>query len=477
MKRTTIVNTVWKFAERVCAQVISLIVAILLARLLTPDEYSVVSIVVIFFNFANVIISGGLNTALIQKNDADAEDYSSVLYVSVLVSALIYLVLFFAAPQIAEVYGQPLLIPIVRIMSLSLPVYAVKSVLCAYISSTLQFRKFFFATIGGTLVSAAVGIYMAMSGYGAWALVAQQMTNTVIDTLILALTTRMKLLLRVSFTKLKGLFSYGWKVFVSSLLSTAYNEVIPLFIGIKFSAANLSHYTKGKNFPTLISNTTTSTLSAVLFPVLSKHQDDKETLLRYTRKFISVSSYLVFPLMLGFFAVADKFVLLLLTEKWLPAAYYIRIFSIVSMFDMIHIGNCETIKAMGRSDIFLIMEVIKKSAYFGVIAGFMFFGKTPEMLALASVICTLVAIVVNSVPNRRLIGYSYSKQAADILPNLAISILMCGGVMLLGRLNINTVLLFFLQIAAGIVIYLLLSLITRNKNLGYLIGAVKERAK
>ena len=475
MKRTTIVNTVWKFAERICAQTISLVVAILLARFLTPDEYSVVSIVVIFFNFANVIISGGFNTALIQKKDADAEDYSTVFHVSIFVSVVIYAVLFFAAPSIASIYSQPLLVTVIRIMALSLPVYAVKSVYCAYISSTLQFRKFFFATIGGTLVSAVVGIYLATNGYGAWALVAQQMTNTVIDTLILVLTTRMRVLLKISFDRLKGLFSYGWKVFVSSLLSTAYSEVIPLFIGIKYSASSLSHYTKGKSFPVFISNTTTSTLSAVLFPVLSKYQNDKETLLRYTRRFISVSSYLVFPLMLGFFAVADKFVLLLLTEKWLPCAYYIRVFCVVSMFDMIHVGNCETIKAMGRSDIFLIMEIIKKSTYFTVIAIFMFLGRTPEMLAIASVVCTLVAIVVNSVPNRRLIGYSYFKQAMDVLPNLIMSFVMCVGVVLIGKININVAILFPVQIIGGTVIYVLLSFITRNKNLRYLISTLKEK--
>jgi O-antigen/teichoic acid export membrane protein len=313
-------------------------------------------------------------------------------------------------------------------------VYAVKSVYCAYISATLQFRKFFWATLGGTLTSAVVGITMAMKGFGPWALVAQQVTSVVMDTLILVLTTRLRILMRISLRKLKGLFSYGWKVFLSSLLGTAYNEAIPLFIGIRFPAASLSFYTKGKNFPTLISTTTTSTLSAVLFPVLARYQDDKESLLRYTRRFIRTSSYLVFPLMLGFFAVADNFVLLLLTEKWLPASYYIRVFCAVCMLDMIHIGNCETIKAMGRSDIFLIMEIVKKSSYFVIIALFMYFGKTPEMLALASFVCALVAMVVNSIPNRRLIGYSFRHQAADLIPNLIISMIMCAAVTLAGRI-------------------------------------------
>ena len=477
LKRATITNTIWKFMERVLAQIISLVVSIILARLLTPDEYSVVGVVIIFFSFANVIISGGLNTAIIQKKDADKEDYSSVLYLSVAISVILYFILFFAADFISKIYNPAFLVPIITVMARSLPVYAIKSVYCAYISATLQFRKFFWSTLGGTLVSAVVGIAMALNGAGAWALVAQQVTNTVIDTFILVLTTRMKLVLSVSFSKLKILFNYGWKVFVSSLLGTVYNEAIPLFIGIRFTPANLSFYTKGKNLPTLISTTTTSTLSAVLFPVLAKCQDDREKLLQYTRQFIKVSSYIVFPLMLGFLAVSDNFIRVLLTERWLNAAYYIKVFCIVSMFDMIHIGNCETIKAMGRSDIFLIMEIIKKTSYFIIIALFMFFGKTPEALALASVACTGVAMIVNSIPNRKLIGYSYSTQIRDILPNLIIAIIMCAVVLFVGKFQLNTLLLLVLQVAVGAITYLLLSFLTRNENFKYLLKTIKEERK
>ena len=477
MKKAAITNTVWKFMERICAQVIAMVVSIILARLLAPEDYTVVSVVMIFFNFANVIISGGFNTALIQKTDADEEDYSTVLHLSVAVSLVLYGVLFFAAPFISRLYRQPLLVSVIRVMALSLPLYAVKSVYCAYISSTLQFRKFFWATLGGTLTSAVVGITMATKGFGPWALVAQQVTSVVSDTLILVAITRLRILLRVSWRKLKGLFSYGWKVFVSSLLGTAYNEAIPLFIGIKFPAASLSFYTKGKNFPTLISTTTTSTLSAVLFPVLARYQDDHEALLRYTRRFIRTGSYLVFPLMLGFFAVSDNFVLLLLTEKWLPAAYYIRVFCAVCMLDIVHIGNCETIKAMGRSDVYLIMEIIKKSSYFVIIGLFMFFGKTPELLALASFVCALVAMAVNSVPNRKLIGYSFRAQAADLVPNLLLSVVMCAAVTLVGRLELGTFVALVLQSVTGVAVYVLLSVITRNESFRYLLKLLKSRGK
>ena len=467
IKSKAVHGVVWKFMERILAQLVSMIVSIILARMLTPGDYSVVGIVVIFFNFANVIISGGLNAALMQKKEADVEDYSTVLHISLVASVALYGILFFCAPLIADLYGQPILVSVIRIMALSLPVYALKSVLCAYVSAHLQFRKFFFSTLGGTLVSAVIGIYLAQKGYGPWALVAQQLTNTVIDTVILLLVTRMRVVLRISLTKFKVLFAYGWKVLATSLLTTTYTEVIPLFIGIRFTPTDLSFYTKGKGFPELASSTVTNTLSAVMFPVMAKFQDDKERLLQYTRRFMQVASYISFPVMLGFLAVSDTFVSVILTDKWLPAAFYIRIFCISSMFDMIHAGNASTIKAMGRSDIFLIMEIIKKSCYFAIIAGFMFLSNRPQILAVATIACTVVAIIVNCIPNRRLIGYSFRQQAMDLLPNLIPAVIMCGVVWFVGTLTIALPLLLLLQIAVGAAVYIVLSLILRNQNFFY----------
>ena len=468
LKKATISNTAWKFAERIIAQGVSLIVSIVLARILAPEDYGVVSIVTIFFTFANVIISGGLNSALIQKKDADIEDYSSILIVSVLVAFLIYIVLFIASPFIANVYKKTELIPVFRVMGLVLPVTAVKSVVCAKISSSLQFKHFFFATIGGTIVSAIVGIYMAYHGFGAWALVAQQMTNTTIDTVLLLLSTRMKFVLRINVQKFRGLFKYGWKVFLSSLIDTTYNQASPLFIGAKYTAADLSFYNRGQTFPSTISATVNSTLSAVLFPVLSKVQDDKERILNYTRLFIRLSSYLVFPMMLGFMAVSDSFISVVLTDKWLPASPYIKIFCISNMFIMIATGNCESIKAIGRSDVFLKMEVIKKTCYFIIIGLFVFFTDSPIMLACSYIVCTIVAIAVNTFPNRKLLGYSYFLQLKDLLPNFGVAVAMAVLVYLMNGLMINKGLLLILQVVIGIVVYIVFSVFTKNDAFMYL---------
>lgn len=455
----------WKFAERFIAQLVSLVVSLVIARLLDPSDYGVVSIVTIFFTFANVIISGGLNTALIQKKDADKSDYNTVFSVSIIASIVIYFFLFVFAPVIADLYGRNILIPIIRIMGLSLPIYAIKSVVCAYISANLDFKKFFFATIGGTVVSGIVGIILALKGFGPWALVFQQLLNTLIDTIILIIVTRLKLFFEINYAKFKGLMKYGARILLSSLLGTTYNQINPLFIGIRYTSADLSFYTKGKSLPDTISSSLAYTFSAVLFPMLSKFQDRKEKLLYYTRMYMKIASFLVFPAMLGFASVADNFVLVALGSKWLPAVYYIRIVCLSSMFDVVAAGNCETIKAMGRSDIFLRMEVIKKTGYFIIIAFFIFLSNSPETLAISILFCTALQILVNSIPNRKLINYRFKYQLADLLPNFLSSLIMAFVVLIIGTLPLNPIVLLLLQIFAGMAVYLILSFVTHNKAL------------
>ena len=474
LKNKAFSGMIWKFMERICAQVVSLIVSIVLARILMPDDYSIVSIVTIFFTFCNVFISGGLNTALIQKKDADVEDYSTVLHTSMFVALILYMVMFFLAPSIANLYSKQILIPVIRIMSLTFFINAFKSVLSAYTSSNLQFKKFFFSTIVGTIISAFVGIYMAINGYGAWALVAQQMTNSLLDTLILYLTTKYRIIFKVSFKKLKSLFSYGWKIFVSSIISVIYDQINPLIVGVKYTSKDLAYYSKGQSYPGLINSTISDTLQSVLFPIMSKVQDNKEMVLSVTRKYIKVASYVIFPMMIGLFSVSDIFVEVVLTEKLLPIVPYIQIFCFSYMLNIIQVGNLQAIKAIGRSDITLILEIVKKSFYLIIIILFVILSKNPIVLALSSIVCTVFATVVNTYPNRKLLGYKYKYQLNDLLPNLIISIIMGIVVYLIKYIQISKVLILILQVFIGIIVYILLSKFTKNENLYYLIDYVRS---
>ena len=476
-QNNTAANFMWKILERFAAQIISLIISIILARILSPEDYTVVGVVTIFFSFANVFVVGGLSTALIQKKNSDEVDYSIVLYTSLLLSLIAYAVTFFCAPFIAELYAQPILTRMLRIMGATLPITAIQSVWSAYVCSSMKFKKFFFSTLGATVISGAIGTGMAVNGFGAWALAAQQMSNILISTIILVLTVRIKIVATFAFGRFQTLWKYGYKVFLSSVISAVYAETTPLIIGLKFNSTDLSFYTKGRNFPGLISNTLTNALSAVLLPVFSKEQDDKRKLLNYLRKYIQTSSFLIFPLMMGFLCVSEAFVSVVLTEKWLPAVPYIRIFCIAYMFDMFSVGNCEVIKAMGRSDIFLLIEIIKKSLYFMIIIFFVFVMKSAILLALSAIACSTVALIVNSIPNRKMLGYRYRDQLADILPNLLCTLIMCTAVLLVGLLNINRFWLMIIQIVVGAAVYVLASMVLRNPSFQYSLSYLKSILK
>ena len=474
LKKEAIKGTFWKFSERISAQLVSVVVSVILARILIPEDYSVVGIVAIFFTFSDVIISGGFNTALIQKKDADELDYSSVLFLTMAVSAVIYLALFFSAGFLARLYKTDLLVPVLRVMGLTLFINAYKSILSALVSSRLEFRKYFVSTIGGTLVSAVIGIVMALRGFGPWALVAQQMSNSLIDTLILSISTKYKPLLKVSFERLKSLFRYGVKIYISSIVSTVYEQIKPLIVGIRYSTVDLAYYSKGESFPALLNYSISDTLSAVLFPVIAKVQDDTDAVKNVTRKFMGTASFVVFPAMIGLFAIADSFVSAILTDKWLPIVPYIRIFCFSYMFNIVQIGNLQAIKAIGRSDVVLKLEILKKSSYLVIIFCFIMLSSSPEVLAMSTIATTIVASLANSFPNRRLIGYRYREQVMDLLPNLISSVIMGFVVYLMGRISMNSVLLMILQILTGAVTYWLIAVISGNRNYSYMLETVRQ---
>lgn len=474
LKKSAFTGMLWKLAERIGAQAVTLLINIILARLLMPEDYSVVSVVNVFFAFCNVFIVGGFNTALIQKKDADEKDYASVIIVSVAISVVLYAALFVAAPWISGLYDKPLLTPVFRVMGITLVIDAVKAVLYAYVSNQLQFRKFFYATLCGTVTSAAIGVAMAMAGFGPWALVAQKMVSSIADTVVLMITSKFRVKLRLSMQRIRSLFSYGWKIFVATVISTIYDQCNPLIIGLRFSTVDLSFYSKGQSFPLALNSSLDGALTSVLFPVMAKVQDDTHAVLSYTRKFMRTASYVIFPVMVGFLAVSDSFVRVLLTEKWMGASIYIKIFCITYMFNIIQNGNLQTIRAIGRSDIILKLEIIKKTLYFVVIFATVLLARRPETLALATVVNTAVATAVNTAPNRKLIGYRYRDQITDIVPNLLLSVVMGVVVYALNLLSISPLVLLLLQALTGVVVYVGLSVLTRNESFFYLLQMLRQ---
>lgn len=469
-KTETISNFLWRFAERFSAQAVSMVVSIVLARILSPEDYGTIALITAFTTILQVFIDSGLGNALIQKREADDLDFSSVFYFNMLLCLLLYMGMFIAAPWIASFYNNASLVPLVRVLSLTLVISGVKNIQQAYVSRNMIFKRFFFSTLGGTFASAILGIGMAYRGYGVWALVAQQLCNISIDTLILWLTVRWRPKKTISWERLKGLLSYAWKLLASSLLGSVYNSLCNLIIGKIYSSSDLAYYNQGDKLPQLVVNNINTAIDSVLLPVMSNVQDDRDRVREMTRRAIKTSIYIMAPLMMGLVFCAEPIVKLLLTEKWLPCVPYLRIFCITYMFWPIHTANLNAIKAMGRSDIFLRLEIIKK--IIGLILLLVTMRISVLAMAYSMIISSILGQIINAWPNRELLRYSYLDQLRDILPSILLAVGMGACVWLVSLTGLGTVVTLLVQIPLAAVLYLLGSSLFKLESYEYL----KDRA-
>lgn len=471
-------NLLWKFAERISAQLISMVVAIILARILMPSDYGIISIVMIFITLANVFVSDGFGSALIQKKDATALDFFSVLYFNIAFSVVLYLILFFCAPLISSFYGSgyETLTPVLRVLGLRIILTAINSVQQAYISKNMMFRKFFISTLWGTVSSAVVGITMAYNGYGVWALVTQYLVSTTVSTISLMIVIKKKPQLIFSIQSLKSLLTFGSRILGTGLLITGYMELRSLIIGKLYSSADLAYYDRGKQFPNLIVTNINTSIGAVLFPQMSQVQDNLTIIKQTTRKSIRFGSYIMCPMMLGLAAMAEPFVKTILTDKWLPCVPLLQLFCVIYLFQPIHTANMQAIKAIGRSDIYMKLEIIKKILELVVLLIVMWY--SVYAIVIGMVVCSISFVFVNAVPNIKLLNYSFKEQMHDIMPNILMSGIMAVCIYLFGKLPISSFHLLCLQIFSGAIIYLIFSIITHNKEFSYAIerlyGMIKK---
>lgn len=455
MKNTTIKNFIWRFAERCGAQLVTFIVSIVLARLLAPEDYGTIALVTVFTTILQVFVDSGLGTALIQKKDADDLDFSSVFYFNFFVCIVLYIGMFLAAPIIAGFYGDSSLIPIIRVISLTIVISGVKGIQQSYVSRNMLFKRFFFATLGGTIFSAFLGIGLAYAGFGVWAIVAQQLSNTAIDTLILWITVKWHPKKMFSWNRLKGLLSFGWKLLVSSLLDTVYNNLRNLIIGKFYSSADLAYYNQGDKFPKIIVTNINSSIDSVLLPTLANEQEHIDRVKSMTRRAIKTSTFIMAPLMMGLAFCATSIVKIVLTDKWLPCVPYLQIFCVTYMFWPIHTANLNAINAMGRSDYFLKLEIAKKAIGLILLLSTMRFGVM--VMAYSLLISSITSQIINSWPNKKLLGYGYFEQLRDILPSVLIALFMGGCVNLVKLLGFSDFLMILVQVPLGAFIYVGLS--------------------
>ena len=465
----------WKFAERWSTQAVQFCVSMVLARLLMPEDYGVVAIVNVFTAIASVFVEGGMTKALIQKSETDEMDMSTVFYFNVTMGMFFYFILFFAAPVIAKIYGDPELIALVRVLGLGLPISGFASVQHALISRRMEFRRFFFSSAAGTMVSAVLGIVMALMGKGAWALVGQHLSNLAIDTLMLWLMMRWVPRGTFSFERFRKLFSFGGRILLSTVINTFYENCFSLIVGKAYSLGDLAYYNRGNTIPSLMTVNLNASIQSVALPAFSAAQDDRDRLRSMVRRAVTVSAYLMLPAMAGLAVTARDIICIVFTEKWLPAVIFMQFSCFVYALWPMHTSNLEAIAACGRSDIYLKQEILKTAIGITVLVSTVGISIS-AMMAGTAVYCVL-SWIINAFPNKRLIGYGFLNQLRDIVPIGLITAVMALSVMAVSSIDINRPLSLILQIMTGAAVYTFLSAAFKISSFVYILDTAKELIK
>ena len=465
---------IYKFAERIGAQGVNFIVSIMLARILMPEEFGVISLVAVFIAILDVFVTDGFGNSLVANKDSDELDFSTCFYFGIVVSVILYVVVYFAANPIASFYNNYELVSLIRVMCLRIPIAAINTVQHAYVSKHMLFKKFFYSTLIGTVVSGIVSVLMAYAGFGVWALVAQYLGNVIIDTICLYFIVRWKPKLMFSFLRLKKIYDYGWKILVVGLIDTGYNQLRSLVIAKKYSTEDLAFYSKGTQFPSLVMNVIEPTISGVIFPILSSCNDNQQEMRAITRRITQTSSYVLFPIMVGLMAIAKPLVIVLLTEKWLECVIYLQVGCLAFILRPVQVVNVCVVKASGQSGLLLKFNVIKKSIGIILLVLSIPFGVVG--IAWSLVLTNIISTIINVYPNRDILGYGFKNQFGDLWDSFFISLIMGCIIYLFNFLPCAYIVILTIQVVAGVAIYWLLSwlmkidsyIYIKNLILGYL---------
>ena len=462
IKKKTASGFAYKFAERVGAQGISFLIQIILARILMPEEYGLIALVTVVITICDVFVTYGFGNSLVVNKESDSKDFSTCFYFGLALSAVLYTIVFFGSPLIAKFYNNELLTPVIRVMALRIPIASVNSVQHAYVQKHMWFKKFFYATLIGTVASGIIAVIMAYAGFGVWALVEQYLGNVLIDTTCLWFIVGWRPTMEFSWKRLKAIYDYGWKILAVGLIDTFYGQLRNLIIGKKYSSEDLAYYNRGYRFPSFGMRLIEPTVNVVLFPALSQCQDDQQQMRDITRKVMMASTFIISPVMVGLAVVAKPLVLVLLTEKWLPCVIYLQIGCLANLFRPNQfINNC-VVRVSGDSALLLKLDILKKAIGLVILLVSMQFGVF--WIAFSLVFFYFISMIINIAPNRRILNYGYLAQAKDFIKNLIPALVMGACVYPISFLDLHPIVLLVLQIPSGVLIYWLMAVITKNES-------------
>ena len=473
-KKRTITSVCWKLLERGGNQSIQLVVQIVMARILTPKEFGALAIMLVFINIGNVIVTSGLSTALVQTEEVDDSDFSTVFWMSLGASAILFTALFVAAPTLSTFYGMPTIVSPLRVLGLLFLITAFNSVQVAIVQREMQFRKVFNATIVSVLVSGVIGIAVALAGAGLWALILQQLVYQVTNCFVLGLQVRWAPSFVFESAKAWKLFSYGWKLLVSGLLDQGYQSLSDLIIGKQFSASSLGLVSQGKKYPQAVGGMLDGAIQPVMLSAVSRVQTDASQVKRLVRRALKTSTFLIVPSMTLFAVAAKSIVGLLLGEKWIPCVPFLQMYCFIYALLPIHTTNLQALNGMGRSDLFLKLELIKKAYGICFILFAAFVLHDVYLMVAMYMITGIISTFVNAYPNKRVIGYSYSEQLRDIAPAFVISAIAGGLALFCGSFVTSPGLQILIEVALMAITYFGIASIFKLEAFVYLINTARD---
>lgn len=474
LKIKTVTSLFWKLMERGGNALVSLVVQLVLARLLSPEEFGLLAIIIVFVNLGTVFVQSGLNSALIQVPDLEKGDYSTVFWLGIIGAAIIYAIVYFLAPYIGTFYGSSNLEWTLKVLALVLFLNAFNSVQVAKVTRDLELKKIFCATIFSVFLSGFSGIFLAYWGAGIWSLVVQQIIYQLVNCVVLSVIVDWKPTLCFSLRRAKILFSFGWKLLLSGILNTLYQSLSSLIIGKQFSQYDLGLVSQGEKYPQAIGNMIDGAIQPVIFSAVSHVQSDITSVKTIMQRALKTSAFLVFPTMSLFAIVAPSFVVLILGDQWETAVPFFQLYCLVYAMYPIQTANLQAINGLGRSDIFLKLEIIKKIYGTLIILFTAFVIQDIYAIVIGLIVSNFISIFVNSFPTNKLLGYGLFDQVKDLLPGILLTVVSSFLSWSVSMVCANYFVLLVLQSLIMILSYLLIGKLLKIEELEYLISTILE---
>lgn len=473
IKQQTLSSSKWNFIERISSQGIQFLLGIIMARLLLPSDYGTIGLLAIFFDISQAFIDSGFNSALIRTKDPTQKDYSTVFYFNLLISVAVYAILFFLAPSIASFFKIPILCPILRVQAVTLIINAAMAVQVSMLNIQLDFKSLAKRKVAATLISGVCGVAFAYAGFGIWSLVHQQIIAAGVNLVFICYVCRWIPKAGFSTESFKRLGAFGSKLLAAGLLHTFYRNFTTFAIGKFYSAQDLGYYSRGTSIADLPGSTINGVLQTVTYPILAKIQDDDKQLVYIYRKYIRITSLGIFIISGILCALAKPVILLILTDKWAESVIYLHIFAFSYMFDHLSTINLNLLKVKGRSDLFLKLEILKKTISISLILLAIPHGILA--ICFAKFLYNQIAVFINTYYTGKLFHLGYIQQVKDFSPYLIHCILACIPAYLVTYLELPHIVTIF--IGGSLAFFLYWLMLRKNPDMLELVELLKERFK